>query len=76
MRRTIKAYITHGETHYIAECLEIPVVTQGKTLDETMANLEEAVALFLEGEDLAALDLAPNPSLLVTFEVEPIANAG
>ena len=45
-------------------------MTQGKTLDETMANLQEAVALHLEGEDLADFDLAPNPSLLVTLEME------
>ena len=47
-------------------------MTQGKTLDETMANLQEAVALHLEGEDLADFDLAPNPSLLVTLETEPL----
>ncbi|MHB8859198.1 MAG: type II toxin-antitoxin system HicB family antitoxin [Thermoleophilia bacterium] len=52
------------------------VVTQGRTLDETVANLQEAVALYLEGEDLAELDLEPNPSLIITFEVEPLADAG
>ena len=71
MRRTIKAYIHKGETHYVAQCLEIAVFTQGKTLDETIANLEEAVALHLEGEDLEELGLAPNPTLLVTLELEP-----
>ncbi|MBI3466108.1 MAG: type II toxin-antitoxin system HicB family antitoxin [Planctomycetes bacterium] len=74
MRRTIKAYISRGETHYVAECLEIGVVTQGTTLDETIANLQEAVALYLEGEDPAEYDLAPNPSLLVTLEVEPVGH--
>ncbi|HUT55006.1 MAG TPA: type II toxin-antitoxin system HicB family antitoxin [bacterium] len=76
MRTTIKAYISHGETHYVAECLEIGVVTQGKTLDETIANLKEAVALFLEGEDPADYDLVPSPSLLITMEVEPLAHVG
>jgi predicted RNase H-like HicB family nuclease len=71
MRHTIKAFITRGETAYVAECLEINVVTQGKTLDETIGNLQEAVALHLEGEDLAELGLIGNPSLLVTIEVEP-----
>jgi predicted RNase H-like HicB family nuclease len=51
--------------YYVAECLEIAVVTQGKTLDETLANLQEAVALHLEGEDLATFGLAPNPTILV-----------
>ncbi len=70
LSRTIKAYIHRGESHYVAECLEISVVTQGKTLDETIANLEEAVALHLEGEDLADFGLAPNPTLLVTLELD------
>ena len=71
MRKSIKAFVYKGDTHYIAECMEIAVVTQGKTLDETIANLEEAVSLHLEGEDPADFDLAPNPSLLVTMELEP-----
>ena len=71
MHRSIKAFVHKGDSHYVAECLEIAVVTQGKTLDETLANLQEAVALHLEGENLADFDLAPNPSLMVTLELEP-----
>ncbi len=71
MRHSIKAFVHKGESYYVAECMEIAVVTQGKTLDETMTNLQEAVALHLEGENLADFDLALNPSLLVTFELEP-----
>ena len=76
MRKTIKAFISKGETHYVAECLEINVVTQGTKLDETIANLREAVGLYLEGEDPAEFDLAPNPSLLITLELEPALHAG
>ena len=71
MQRTIKAFIREGDTRYVAQCLEISVVTQGETLDETIANLQEAVALHLEGEDPADFDLAPDPTLPVTIEVEP-----
>jgi predicted RNase H-like HicB family nuclease len=71
MQHTIKAFIRKSDTCYVAECLEISVVTQGKTLDETIANLEEAVALHLEGEDPADFGLAPNPTLLVTLELQP-----
>ncbi|MDD5288219.1 MAG: type II toxin-antitoxin system HicB family antitoxin [Dehalococcoidales bacterium] len=71
MRHTIKAFVHRGEKYYIAECLELAVVTQGKTLDETIANLQEAVALHIEGEDLTDFDLASNPSLLITLEMEP-----
>ena len=71
LQHTIKAFIRKGEKYYIAECLEIPVVTQGKTLDEAVANLKEAVALHIEGENLEQLGLAPNPTLLITMELEP-----
>ena len=70
MRRTVKAFVHKGEKYYVAECLDLAVVTQGKTLDETIANLQEAISLHLEGENPADFDLVPNPSLLVTFELE------
>lgn len=75
LQRTIKAVIRSGEeSGFVAECVEIPVVTQGATLDEVTANLREAVALHLEGENLASLGLAPDPTILVTLELTP-ANA-
>jgi predicted RNase H-like HicB family nuclease len=74
LQHTIKAFIRKGEKYYVAECLEIPVVTQGKTLDEVVENLKEAVALHLEGEDLDQLGLMPNPTLIITMETEPAAS--
>jgi predicted RNase H-like HicB family nuclease len=72
LQHTIKAIIRRGdESGYVAECVEVAVVTQGHTLDEVTRNLQEAVALHLEGEDLAAFGLATNPTLVVTMEVEP-----
>ena len=68
MQRTIKAFVHKGETQYVAECLEISVVTQGKTLDETIENLQEAVELHLEGEDLTTFGLAPNPTLQLAID--------
>ncbi len=54
LQRTIEAVIRPGEqSGYVAECFEIPVVTQGRTLDEVASNLREAVELHLEGENLA-----------------------
>jgi len=72
LQKTIKAVIRPGDlSGYVAECMEIAVVTQGETLDDTIANLQEAVGLHLEGEDLAEFGLAPNPSILITYELEP-----
>ena len=72
LQHTIKAIVRKGESHYVAECVEIAVVTQGETLDETMQNLQEAVALHLRGENLADMGLAPHPTLIVTMELEPV----
>jgi predicted RNase H-like HicB family nuclease len=72
-RRTIHASIVRSETHYVAECEHLAIVTQGSTLDETLRNLKEAVELHLEGEDLEALGLAPDPVVVVTMEVQPWA---
>ena len=74
LQHTIKVFIRKGEKYYVAECLEIPVVTQGKTIDETVDNIREAVSLHLDGEDLSEFGLVPNPTLLITMEVDPLAN--
>lgn len=72
LQHTIKVVVRSGEqSGYVAECVEIPVVTQGNSLDDTVANLREAVQLHLEDEDLADLGLAPNPTLVLTMELEP-----
>ncbi|HEX9654088.1 MAG TPA: type II toxin-antitoxin system HicB family antitoxin [bacterium] len=73
LQHTIKAVIRSGEqSGYVAECMEIPVVTQGSTLDEITRNLQEAVQLHLEGEDLSELGLAPAPTIVVTLELETV----
>ena len=56
-RYTIQAVVYPGdERGYVAECLDLAVVTQGRTLDETVQNLREALLLHLEEEDLAEMD--------------------
>ena len=73
MKRTIQVRIFRGEKQYVAECLDLPVVTEGSTLDELTVNIQEAIALHLEGEDLEELGLAANPTILATMELEAVA---
>lgn len=74
LQHTIKAVIRPGEqSGYVAECVEVPVVTQGETLDQVAANLQEAVALHLTDEDPAQWGLSAQPTLLVTFELAAVA---
>lgn len=72
-RRTIQVRIFRGETKYVAECIDLPVVTEGDTLDEVTANVRDAVALHLEGEDLAELGLAENPTIVAILELDAVA---
>lgn len=72
LQQTIKAVIRAGDqSGYVAECLEIAVVTQGATLDEVTANVREAVALHVDGEALANFGLSPRPTVVVTYELKP-----
>jgi predicted RNase H-like HicB family nuclease len=72
-RRTIQVRIFRGETKYVAECVDLPVVTEGSTLDDVVANIREAIALHLEGEDLGELGFAEDPAIVATMELEAVA---
>jgi predicted RNase H-like HicB family nuclease len=73
VKRTIQVRMFRGETQYVAECLDLPVVTEAPTLDELAANIREAIALHIEGEDLAELGLVNRPTILATLELEAVA---
>jgi len=75
VKHIIQVRITKGEEQFVAECLDLPVVTQGRTLDEVTANVREAISLHLRGEDLAELGLADQPSVLASYELEPLVHA-
>ena len=47
MRHPVKADIYFDGKHWCARCLDIDVFTQGKTLDEVVKNLKEAVHLHI-----------------------------
>ncbi len=42
------AVITKEEKWYVAHCVELGVVSQGKTIEKAQANLKEAVELYNE----------------------------
>ena len=73
MKRTIQVRISRGERQFMAECLDLPVVTQAPSLDELAVNIREPIGLHLEGEGLAALGIAKHPTILATMELEAVA---
>ncbi len=71
LQRTVRAVVKPDEeSGYVAVCEDIFVVTQGETLDETIANLKEAIELYFEGENPEEQGFSRNPVILVTFEME------
>jgi predicted RNase H-like HicB family nuclease len=46
--RTFTAIIHKEEDLYVAECAEVGTVSQGRTVEEAIANLKEATELYLE----------------------------
>lgn len=67
MRRNVIQIILYpgDKSGYVAECVSLPVVTQGATIDETVKNMQEALTLHLEGEDMEEMGFSPHASLMV-----------
>ena len=73
MHRTVQVNIYPGdEGWYVAEAVHLPVVTQGRTYDETIANLREALSLHLEGESPDETGVYPGAPILITVAMEPL----
>lgn len=70
MKHIIQFKITKGETQYVAESIDLPIVTQGKTLDEVTANIREAVELHLEDEDISQYEVVRQPAVMVNYEID------
>ena len=57
MSRRYTAVLAKEDDWYVAHCIEVGVVSQGRTVEEAKANLKEAVELYIESfgeEDLPA----------------------
>jgi predicted RNase H-like HicB family nuclease len=66
MPTTFTAAVHQEEDWYVAQCLEVDVASQGPSIQEALANLAEAVGLYLEEVD----DPHPTATPLVTsFQV-------
>lgn len=70
LKTAIAVDITKSEGWYVASCREIVAVTEGFTFERMLANLQEAVELYLEDEDLTEFGLIPNPSLVLVYECD------
>ncbi|MBN1195488.1 MAG: type II toxin-antitoxin system HicB family antitoxin [Methanomicrobiaceae archaeon] len=63
--KTLTAVLYREVDMYVAECPEVGTVSQGKTVEEAVANLTEATELYLEE---FPQDVKERP-IITTFEV-------
>ena len=61
MPHTLTAALHREEDWFIAQCLEVDVASQGRTIDEALAGLAEAVELYLEEVDDPAGHVTATP---------------
>ena len=59
------AAVVHEDGWYVARCLEVEVASQGRTVDEALDNLREALELYFEDE--------PTPDVEGPVEVREVA---
>ncbi|MGH3799711.1 MAG: type II toxin-antitoxin system HicB family antitoxin [Pseudonocardiaceae bacterium] len=70
--RTLTAAVHQEEDWYVAQCLEVDVASQGRTIDEALANLSEAVGLYLDEVDEPNQYITGTP-LVTSFQVSGAA---
>ncbi len=68
MSRKYTAVLMKEGSWYVAHCLELGVVSQGRSVEEAKANLKEAIELYIEsfGED----DLPESTSEVLLSPIE------
>lgn len=73
MSKKFTVVITKEENWYVAHCVELGVVSQGKTIEETQKNLKEAVELYLESFGIE--DVPETTGEVVLYPLEIVVNA-
>lgn len=68
LHNSIHVVVRRSAGFFVAESLELALVTQARSLDELLRNLRQAVRLHLEGEDPAAFGLTASPRIVLTYE--------
>ena len=73
MKTIAQFKVSHNKDTYLAEGIDLAIVTQAKDLDTLVKNIEEAVTLHLEDENIEDFDFSQKPSILVNFELPQYA---
>jgi predicted RNase H-like HicB family nuclease len=66
-RRSLEfsSVVTKEGKWYVAECPELEIASQGKTVELALKNLREAIELYLQDEDAKVPDIDYRPIVTV-----------
>lgn len=66
-----KERLSTGEPIFVAHCINLGITSQGKTTEEAMKNIKEAINLYLEEQPdrFGELELAEEPPFFSVVEV-------
>ncbi|NHV98943.1 MAG: type II toxin-antitoxin system HicB family antitoxin [Thaumarchaeota archaeon] len=67
--KLVQVKIYRGERYYIAECVDLPLFTYGRTLDEVVEKMREAVTPRLKNDGLNEWEMPPDFSILLNLEI-------
>jgi predicted RNase H-like HicB family nuclease len=62
--------ITKEGKWYVARCVELGVVSQGRTIEDAQRNLKEAVELYLEDQPKTKRYLSKSAPLVTSLELK------
>lgn len=62
----VTVLVQKEDNWYVAKCIENNVASQGKTIEESLSNLKEALELYYENEKP---EISQNQTFITTMEV-------
>lgn len=66
MTKTLTVTIWREDDGYVSLCPELDIVSQGDTVEDARANLQEAIDLFFETTDASEVAARLRPEMYVT----------
>lgn len=73
MKSIIQFKITKDEGIYIAEGVDLAIVTDAPTFDALIVNISDAVELYFKDENISELEFSSHPSILLNYEIPQYA---
>lgn len=61
----LTAAVTQEENWFVARCLDVEVTSQGRSIEEALSNLREALELYFEDCD----PVTPNHPIVAPIEI-------